>query len=149
MAETLGSLCDKLTIIKLKQWHTSKDNGDRLNSLSEQENQIQVEIDEFLSNAMLGNTSIDRLVFASNKVFKSEGNMVSDIQGTIGEIFSQLSEINCNLWHEQEKVYDFAAIPADQKDEVVKQLAVLNLNRNRCIDQIDQKFQSIVRNKLT
>ena len=22
MAETLGSLCDKLTIVKLKQWHT-------------------------------------------------------------------------------------------------------------------------------
>jgi len=23
MAETLGSLCDKLTIVKLKQWHTT------------------------------------------------------------------------------------------------------------------------------
>jgi hypothetical protein len=47
VAETLGSLCDKLTIVKLKHWHT-EDQG-RLQNLVKQEKQIQDEIDEFVS----------------------------------------------------------------------------------------------------
>jgi hypothetical protein len=35
MAETLGSLCDKLTIVKLKQYHT--EDSKRLESLGQQE----------------------------------------------------------------------------------------------------------------
>ena len=38
MAETLGSLCDKLTIVKLKQWHT--DDTARTASLAAQERQL-------------------------------------------------------------------------------------------------------------
>ena len=47
MAETLGSLCDKLTIVKLKQYHT----GDiqRLESLAHQEKQLCEEIDTYHS----------------------------------------------------------------------------------------------------
>ena len=37
MAETLGSLCDKLTIVKLKQFHNEDKN--RLESLQQQEMQ--------------------------------------------------------------------------------------------------------------
>jgi hypothetical protein len=38
MAETLGSLCDKLTIVKLKQWHS--EDAARLQSLGLQEQQL-------------------------------------------------------------------------------------------------------------
>lgn len=142
MPETLGSLCDKLTIIKLKQYH-SEDSA-RLQNLAVQEKQLQAEIDEFVANAMAGAVPVDRLRFASNKVFKAQGNAVAEVLGTIGEVFSTLAEVNCELWHEQEKVYEFETVPADQKDGVVKQLAILNLKRNKCIDQIDGRFSAAV-----
>ncbi|CBN57799.1 MULTISPECIES: hypothetical protein [Kamptonema] len=142
MAETLGSLCDKLTIIKLKQWHSEDET--RLQSLAVQEKQLQEEINEFISNAVSGEIPSERLTFASNKVYKKEGNYVPDVLGSIGEIFSQLAHVNCNLWHEQEKVYEFEKVEASEKDKVVKQLAILNLERNKCIDGIDKNLQSLV-----
>jgi len=42
MAETLGSLCDKLTIVKLKQWHST--DPERLKSLGSQEISLTDEI---------------------------------------------------------------------------------------------------------
>ncbi|MEG4502614.1 hypothetical protein QUA81_03080 [Microcoleus sp. F6_B4] len=142
MAETLGSLCDKLTIVKLKQWHSEDEI--RLQSLAVQEKQLQQEINEFISAAISGQIPIARLTFASNKVYKQEGNYVPDVLGSIGEIFSQLAHVNCNLWHEQEKVYEFEKVAASEKDRVVKQLAILNLERNKCIDGIDGNFKALV-----
>jgi hypothetical protein len=142
VAETLGSLCDKLTIVKLKHWHTEDE--DRLQSLLKQEKQIQDEIDEFVSGAMEGRIPLERLTFASNKVYTKEGNEISDIRGSVGQIFSLLAAVNCNLWHVQEKVYDFEKISVEEKDAVVKQLAILNLERNECIDKLDVQFRNLV-----
>jgi len=142
MAETLGSLCDKLTIVKLKQWHSEDEI--KLKSLAVQEKQLQQEINEFISAAISGQIPIERLTFASNKVYKKEGNYVPDVLGSIGEIFSQLAQVNCKLWHEQEKVYEFEKVAGSAKDRVVKQLAILNLERNKCIDGIDGNFQALV-----
>jgi ribosomal protein L44E len=145
MAETLGSLCDKLTIVKLKQYHT--DDETRLASLKQQEQQLQGEINGFLANAIAGNIPADQLIFSANKVFKKEGNETREIAGSIGEVFAELAKVNCDLWHEQEKVYEFEKVAPEQKDAVVKKLAVLNLERNKCIDAIDRQFQSFVTGK--
>jgi len=147
MAETLGSLLDKLTIVKLKQWHS--EDATAQESLKRQESQLQSEITEFISGALSGAIPLEKLTFAANKVYKKEGNAVSEVQGSIGEVFSQLSEVNCKLWHEQEKVYEFEKVAVAEKDRVVKALAVLNLERNKCIDAIDKGFQSQVREVLT
>jgi hypothetical protein len=136
MAETLGSLCDKLTIVKLKQWHT--DDAARTASLHAQEQQLSAEIDEFLKKAARGDIAREQLSFAANKVYKKEGNAVAAVSGGIGELFARLAHVNCALWHQQEKVYEFDKVPADEKDEVIKQLALLNLERNECIDGIDR-----------
>ena len=146
MAETLGSLLDKLTIVKLKQWHSEDPAAQE--SLARQEKQLQAEITEFMSGAISGQIPLERLTFAANKVYKKEGNTVAEVSGTVGEVFSQLSEVNCKLWHEQEKVYEFERVEAAEKDRVVKALAVLNLQRNKCIDAIDKNFQSQVRKTL-
>lgn len=142
MAETLGTLADKLTTVKLKLWHT--DDAERIASLTAQEKQLEDEINEFVGAAIAGQISIERLTFAANKVYKKEGNAISDFSGSIGELFSQLAETNCKLWHVQEKVYEFEQIPAAQKDEVIRELAVVNLERNQCIDRLDQEFQRSV-----
>ena len=142
MAETLGSLADKLTTVKLKLWHT--EDAERIASLKLQEKQLEAEINEFVGAAIAGDLPIDRLTFAANKVYKKEGNVIANFSGTIGELFSQLAETNCKLWHVQEKVYEFEQIPPSQKDEVIKELAVVNLERNQCIDRLDQEFQRSV-----
>jgi hypothetical protein len=142
MAETLGSLCDKLTIVKLKQWHS--EDGARLKSLAVHEEQLRGEIDAFVSEALAGTIPVERLVFASNKVYKRQGNEIGEVTGTLGQVFSQLAQVNCALWHEQEKVYDFEAVAPEQKNAVVKQLALLNLQRNECIDRLDRLFREAI-----
>ena len=142
MAETLGSLCDKLTIVKLKQWHA--DDPARLESLAAQERQLQDEIDTLVREAIDGKIATDRLTFAPNKVYKREGNAVGPVTGGIGAVVSQLAAANTALWHEQEKVYEFERVPADSKDAVVKKLALLNLERNECIQRIDQLFRDAI-----
>lgn len=142
MAETLGTLCDKLTTVKLKRWHTN--DPDSLKSLAVQEQQLHEEIDEFVSAAIAGNIPIERLTFASNKVYKKDGNVVPERRGSFGETFAQLADTVCKLWHVQEKVYEFEAIPVDQKDGVIKELAIVNLERNQCIDRLDEQFRKAV-----
>jgi len=82
-------------------------------------------------------------------VFKQQGNEVPEVLGQIGSVFYQLADVNCRLWHEQEKVYEFDKVPPEAKDAVVKQLAVLNLERNRCIDAINEQFSQLVRHKIS
>jgi hypothetical protein len=145
MAETLGMLCDKLTIVKLKQYH-SEDEA-RLKSLAIQAGQLQTEIDEYISDAVSGRIETSRMTFAANKVFKKEGNEVAEVKGNFGEVFYQLADVNCRLWHEQEKVYEFKAVPVDEKDKVIDQLAKLNLERNKCIDAINELLVNMIINK--
>jgi hypothetical protein len=142
MAETLGMLCDKLTIVKLKEYHTQDEA--RLKSLRNQAMELQQEIDEYVAAAFAGDIPAGRLTFASNKVYKKEGNEVAEVTGGIGEVFYQLADANCRLWHEQEKVYEFERVPAEEKDKVVKKLALLNLERNKCIDSINSQFSLLI-----
>ena len=139
MAETLGSLCDKLTIVKLKQWHTKDKN--RTKSLKTQEKALQEEIDEFVCDAYNGSIRKERLKFEANKVYKKKGNTFAKVKGDIGAVFSRLARVNCELWHEVERSYDIDRVADEQKGALVKKLAVLNLERNRCIEAIDENFQ--------
>lgn len=142
MAETLGMLCDKLTIVKLKQYHS--EDAEKLKNLQQQAISLQEEIDGYFASAVTGNIPVEKLTFAANKVFKQQGNEVSEVVGKIGEVIAQLADVNCKLWHEQEKVYEFENVASGEKDVVVKKLALLNLERNKCIDSINQQFQEIV-----
>jgi hypothetical protein len=143
MAETLGSLCDKLTIVKLKEWHSEKQ-PERMRSLATQEQQLREEIDAFIADAASGRIPVERLTFAANKVYRKEGNAVPEVTGGIGTVFSQLAEVNCRLWHEVDKSYEIDKVPPDAKDGIIRQLAVLNLERTQCIDEIDRQLRAAV-----
>lgn len=137
MAETLGSLCDKLSIVKLKQYHC--DTEQKAESLTAQEKQLVDEMDAFIADALAGRIPQARLSFSANKVYKHAGNELSPVpEDSLGSAFAELSKVNCDLWHEQEKVYAFEAVPSEEKNVVVKQLALLNLRRNQCIDALDK-----------
>ncbi len=80
-------------------------------------------------------------------MYKIECNETGEVNGNFGEIFYQLADVNCRLWHEQEKVYEFEKVSAEEKDIVVKQLALLNLERNKCIDAINKQLADLVSEK--
>ena len=103
------------------------------------------EIDRLLADAVAGRIPPERLEAPAHKVFKGEGNRVEPVQGNLGAIVARLAGVNCELWHEQEKVYEFEKVPPREKDGVVRRLAVLNLERNECIDAIDREFARAVR----
>ena len=145
MAETLGALCDKLSIVKLKQWHA--DDPGKAASLEGQERQLKEEIDSFVHAALAGRIPPQNLTFAANKIYAMAGNEVGEAGGTIGQLIAQLAHVNCALWHEQEKVYEFERVPVADKDKVVKQLALLNLERNQCMDGIDRDFRLLVEDR--
>ena len=145
MAETLGTLCDKLIVVKLKQWHC--DASLKMKSLNLQEGQLKEEIDNFLTSSLQGKIPMEKIIFAANKIFKQEGNEVGEVVGELGAVVSQLAYVNCNIWHEQEKVYEFEKVAAVEKDVVIKQLALLNLERNKCIEAIDKNLYEILRKR--
>lgn len=142
MAETLGSLCDKLTIIKLKEYHS--DSPEKSVALGLQRYQLCDEIDAYILSATNREIPKEKLVSPSLKIYKKEGNEISPITGDMGYVFSELATINCRLWHDQEKVYEFENVPQEETYALVKRLAKLNLQRNQCIDEIDKQLQKAV-----
>lgn len=141
--ETLGSLIDKLTIVKLKEYHTTPHNMQKQESLSSQEFQLRQEIDEYARAAIAGEIPQERLRQPSNKVYT--GLIVpTSVFASLGGTIAQLAMVNCDTWHQQEKVYEFRKVPPALKDEVIEQLAILNLQRNKCIEEIDRKFKEMI-----
>lgn len=138
MAETLGSLCDKLGIVTLKQWHT--DAAEKQVSLSRQARLLKEEIDDLMTDACCGAVDPARLKFDANKVYDKTNFELTELSGTIGDLVGELARINCELWHAQEHIFEFDAVPVDEKDSVVKKVAGLNLERTQCIDAIDSRF---------
>src|SRR6266480_6582647 len=143
MAETLGSLCDKLTIVKLETWH-SEQQPERMRSLATQEQQLREEIDAFIADAASGRIPVERLTFAANKVYRKEGNAVPEVTGSIGAVFSHLAEVNCRLWHEVDKGYEIEKVPPDARDGIVKQFALPNLEQAQCIYEIARHLRAAV-----
>jgi hypothetical protein len=129
--ETLGSLIDKLTIVKLKQFHTEFNNV-RFSSLELQEESLINEIDEYV----LEN---DARVIPANKVC----DIKVKVFGTIGGLISSLAITNCKIWHLQEKIYDFESVKPDAKDAVIGSIARLNIKRTALIEEIDKEFSCI------
>ena len=140
--ETLGSLIDKLTIVNLKRFH-NHDNWQEA-TLKIQNRQLKEEIDSYITSALIGTIPKEKLISPATKIYKKEGNELTEISGDVGFLTSELATINCKVWHEVEKTYDFEKIPPEEKNKVVKQLTRLNLQRSQCIDLIDLQFQKLI-----
>jgi hypothetical protein len=98
-----------------------------------------------MADALEGKIQITKLSFPANKVYNQQGNETREITGNMGIVFAELANINCELWHEQEKVYEFENVPVEDKNNVVKRLAILNLERNICIDKINNLLSDLCR----
>lgn len=138
--ETLGSLIDKLTVMELKIWH----HPDRAKTnLLEQKKKLCDEIDKYIVGATVGKIGTDDLTFDSNKVYDTKIPL-PNFRGGIGELSASLCAINCEIWHRVDQSYHVENLSQQKLADLVKQLAVLNLQRNKCIDAINTQFKGQV-----
>jgi hypothetical protein len=138
--ETLGSLIDKLTVIELKIVHSQNIPA---TTLMEQKTKLCKEIDTFVAGAIAGKIDAGDLTFESNKVY--DGTIrLPDFTGEIGELVASLGAINCDIWHKVDQSYHADALKRRELVKLVNDLAVMNLHRNKCIDNINSVFREMV-----
>lgn len=142
--ETLGSLCDKLIIVKLKAYHTKHDDRERQEKLSMQDMQLRKEINTYLVDAVTGKIPSEQLTFETLKIHTGVTALQNPIV-SIGGSIATLADVNCDIWHLQEKLYNFAKVPAGKKNVVVNQIAVSNIKRTKCIDDINQQLKELLK----
>ena len=148
MAETLGSLVDKLSIKNLRIWHLDealeqKNASDyaelkaRRDLAAQQRQNLVNEINDFLVSAFKGEVCIrDEKI----KLYTNTNVSSSDSIKKLGEAVSELAIRNIKLWHCEDEVRrtDLADI------EIVKikrKIDTTNQERNDLMDKVDEILQ--------
>lgn len=149
MAETLGSLVDKLSIKNLRIWHLDealeqKNASDyselkaRRDLADKQRQNLVNEINDFLVSAFKGEVCIrDEKI----KLYANTNVSSSDSIKKLGEAVSELAFRNIKLWHCEDEVRrtDLADV------EIVKikrRIDTTNQERNDLMDKVDEILQS-------
>ena len=149
MAETLGSLVDKLSIKNLRIWHLDealeqKNVSDyaqlkaRRDLADKQRQNLVNEINDFLVSAFKGEVCIrDEKI----KLYTNTNVSSSDSIKKLGEAVSELAIRNIKLWHCEDEVRrtDLADV------EIVKikrRIDTTNQERNDLMDKVDEILQS-------
>ena len=152
MAETLGSLVDKLSIKNLRIWHLEealeKDSGSeelkaKRDLANKQRQNLVEEINGFLVAALQGEVCIrDEKI----KMYTNTNVSSSDSVKKLGEAVSELAFRNIKLWHCEDEVRR-----TDLEDsEIVKikrRIDTTNQERNDLMDKVDQILQTESENK--
>jgi hypothetical protein len=147
MAETLGSLVDKLSIKNLRIWHLEealeKDSGSeelkaKRDLADKQRQNLVEEINGFLVAALQGEVCIrDEKI----KMYTNTNVSSSDSIKKLGEAVSELAFRNIKLWHCEDDVRR-----TDLEDsEIVKikrRIDTTNQERNDLMDKVDQILQT-------
>jgi hypothetical protein len=147
MAETLGSLVDKLSIKNLRIWHLEealeKDSDSeelkaKRDLADKQRQNLVQEINGFLVAALQGEVCIrDEKI----KMYTNTNVSSSDSIKKLGEAVSELAFRNIKLWHCEDDVRR-----TDLEDsEIVKikrRIDTTNQERNDLMDKVDQILQA-------
>ena len=147
MAETLGSLVDKLSIKNLRIWHLEealeKDSGSeelkaKRDLADKQRQNLVEEINGFLVAALQGEVCIrDEKI----KMYTNTNVSSSDSVKKLGEAVSELAFRNIKLWHCEDEVRR-----TDLEDsEIVKikrRIDTTNQERNNLMDKVDEILQT-------
>ena len=148
MAETLGSLVDKLSIKNLRIWHLDEaleqknasnyaELKARRDLADKQRQSLVSEINEFLVSAFKGEVCIrDEKI----KLYTNTNVSSSDSIKKLGEAVSELAIRNIKLWHCEDEVRrtDLADV------EIVKikrKIDTTNQERNDLMDKVDEILQ--------
>ena len=156
MAETLGSLVDKLSIKNLRYWHidesiAKEDSSSpqtqelkvKLKLVDNQRNDLLNEIDAFLAAALTGDVKV-----CDEKVKLYRNTNVSSVENIkkLGEAVSELAMSNTRIWHLEDEVRREDLLDS----EVVKlKRSIDQNNQERCnlVDKVDEILQQATNQK--
>ena len=156
MAETLGSLIDKLSIKNLRYWHldesiAKEDSSSpqtqelkaKLKLVDNQRNDLLNEIDAFLAAALTGDVKV-----CDEKVKLYRNTNVSSLENInkLGEAVSELAMSNTRIWHLEDEVRREDLLDS----EVVKLKRNIDQNnQERCnlVDKVDEILQQATNQK--
>jgi hypothetical protein len=146
MAETLGSLVDKLSIKNLRIWHLEEvlekdSDSEELKAkrdLAEKQRQNLVqEINGFLVAALRGEVFIrDEKI----KMYTNTNVSSSDSIKKLGEAVSELAFRNIKLWHCEDEVRR-TDLADSEIVKIKRRIDTTNQERNDLMDKVDEILQ--------
>ena len=148
MAETLGSLVDKLSIKNLRIWHLDealeqKNTSDYAElkakrDLADKQRQTLVnEINDFLVSAFKGEVCIrDEKI----KLYANTNVSSSESIKKLGEAVSELAIRNIKLWHCEDEVRRTDLADAEIV-KIKRRIDTTNQERNDLMDKVDEILQ--------
>ena len=147
MAETLGSLVDKLSIKNLRIWHLDEaleDEGIPVSKRQElqakrdladsQRQELAKEIDGFLGAALRGEV---RVCDEKIKMYTNTNVSSSETIKALGNAVSELACRNIKLWHLEDEVRR-TDLPDATIVQTKRKIDATNQERNDLIDKVDQ-----------
>ena len=154
MAETLGSLIDKLSIKNLRYWHLDEaaqardasdlqkqELMDKMELVDRQRKELLEEIDVFLSSALAGEVRIrDEKV----KLYKNLNVTSAEDVNHLGEAVSKLAMSNIKLWHLEDEVRREDLLDADVV-KTKRKIDTNNQERNNFMDKVDEILENFVK----
>jgi hypothetical protein len=154
MAETLGSLIDKLSIKNLRYWHLDEDSQardssdpqkqelmDKMELVDRQRKELLEEIDVFLSSALAGEVRIrDEKV----KLYKNLNVTSAENVNHLGEAVSKLAMSNIKLWHLEDEVRR-EDLPDTDIVKTKRKIDTNNQERNNFMDKVDEILENFVK----
>jgi hypothetical protein len=154
MAETLGSLIDKLSIKNLRYWHLDEDSQardssdpqkqelmDKMGLVDRQRKELLEEIDVFLSSALAGEVRIrDEKI----KLYKNLNVTSAEDVNHLGEAVSKLAMSNIKLWHLEDEVRR-EDLPDADIVKTKRKIDTNNQERNNFMDKVDEILEGFVK----
>ena len=154
MAETLGSLIDKLAIKNLRYWHLNKaiqgeDSSNskneeakaKINLVDRQRKELAEEIDVFLAAALAGQVRIrDEKVKLYNNLNVKSSNDLSDL----GKAVDELAMSNIKLWNLEDE-FRRGDLPDSKIVKTGRIIGTTNQERNNLIDRVDEILENFVK----
>ena len=154
MAETLGSLIDKLSIKNLRYWHLDEaaqardasdlqkqELMDKMELVDRQRKELLEEIDVFLSSALAGEVRIrDEKV----KLYKNLNVTSAEDVNRLGEAVSKLAMSNIKLWHLEDEVRR-EDLPDADVVKTKRKIDTNNQERNNFMDKVDEILENFVK----
>ncbi len=159
MAETLGSLVDKLSIKNLRIWHLDEALENRETPASKrqelqvkrdlvdrQRQDLMKEVDGFLGAALKGEVRIrDEKI----KMYTNTNVSSSDAIRELGNAVSELASRNIKIWHLEDEARR-TDLPDAEIVQIKRKIDATNQERNDLMDKVDDiLFHHSSRNKTT
>jgi hypothetical protein len=147
MAETLGSLVDKLSIKNLRIWHLeealekdseSEELKAKCDLADKQRQNLVQEINGFLIAALQGEVCIrDEKI----KMYTNTNVSSSDSIKKLGEAVSELAFRNIKLWHCEDEVRR-TDLADSEIVKIKRRIDTTNQERNDLMDKVDEILQT-------